>query len=146
MRAMRAPALPRTRVARLVRLVAGLGLLLGPGCGAPPVSFEFAHGSEPGAATFVAVTANPAVIRAVRAELDKPLAQRTLHINGPIARGDGGHNAPWSWQFTKGKWVLTDFSMEECNGRPADVEQNLDEWLDGVGRYCPWASRVSREL
>ena len=138
---MRRPSLHRR-----IHATTGLGLLLSAGCGAPSATFEFVHGPEPGAATFVAVTSNPVVIRAIRAELAKPLAERTQHINGPIERDAAGRNAPWSWRFTSHKWVLTDFSMEPCDGTPSEVEENLDRWLEEVGRYCPWASRVSREL
>jgi hypothetical protein len=37
---------------------------------------------------------------------------------------------------------MADVSIEVCDGKPSYVQENLDEWLDTVGNYCPWASKV----
>lgn len=91
---------------------------------------------------FRAQTNDPAVIARARAELAKPMAERTLHIHGALTRGDGV-NAPWSWSF--GAWDLAEMSMELCDGWPSDVEANLDHWME-VGSFCPWASRIDSEI
>jgi hypothetical protein len=33
-------------------------------------------------------------------------------------------------------------AIELCDGLPSYVEENVDEFVDGVGRYCPWAARL----
>ena len=99
-----------------------------------------------GAENFVAATSVPAVIDRARAELRKDIASRTLHINGLIARADAGDNLDWHWQFKPGEWDLVEVSIEVCDGRPSMVEADLDDWLDRIGRFCPWHSRVLAEL
>lgn len=113
----------------------------------PPrgVTFEFLHVTDSATLTFRATTSDSAVIARVRAELEKPIEERHLHINGPIDAGTGD-NAPWSWHFEPDAWDLAEVSIEICDGTPTYVEENLEQWLDEVGQYCPWGSRVSREL
>jgi hypothetical protein len=129
---------------RIATLAATLQLAA---CIAPQTGtvFEFEHpDGDRGRATLVAVTDDPAVIATARAELAKPPAQRTLHINGPIARGDGNHNRGWRWHFKPNEWTLAGISIELCDGRPSYVDEHLDEWLRDVGRFCPWSSRIAR--
>jgi|CXWL01.1.fsa_nt_gi hypothetical protein len=62
--------------------------------------FEFEHpvdGRSP--VTLVTITDKSEIIEKARAELAKAPTQRGLHINGRIARGDGGHNAGWRWHL-----------------------------------------------
>jgi hypothetical protein len=111
-----------------------------------PVRFEFVHRSGADVTTFTAIAIDTMAIAAARAELAKPEAERRLHPNGPLQRGAGGHNAPWSWHFIENEWVLAETSIEVCDATPRYVEEHLDEWLRTVGRYCPWTARLSREL
>lgn len=104
------------------------------------VVFEFYQASHD--QRFRAQTDDPAVIARARTELTKPMAERTLHINGALTRGDGV-NAPWSWSF--GAWDLAEISMEVCDGWPSDVEENLDRWME-LGSFCPWSSRIDHEV
>ena len=131
-------------------LLAAAALILAACANAPD------EGSREGApATFVIVqpshnerlvvrTSDPTVIAAARAELAKPLAERTLHLHGRLLRGDGGYNEGWSWRVEE--WSLVEMSMELCDGWPSDVEEKLDYWVNSVGSFCPWASRVEVEL
>jgi len=115
----------------------------------PPAEVAFLFGMKDdatGVENFVAVTSDPAVIARVRAELALAPEQRTLHIHGPIARGNGGRNLDWSWHFVPGDWDVVEISIELCDGRPADVESDLDYWIDTVGAFCPWGSRALDEL
>jgi hypothetical protein len=109
------------------------------------VRFEFVYGGAADAPTFVAETSDPSVIASARSELAKPFGQRHSHINGEIARGDGGHNSPWSWHFKPDRWSLVEVSIELCDGDPNYIEENLDKWIAEIGQYCPWGSRISRE-
>jgi len=108
------------------------------------VRFEFIHQGH--RETFYAETDDPRLIAKVREELKKPLSQRTLHIHGLIARDANGVNDPWHWHYVNGNWGLTEMSMELCDGWPSYVETHLDDWLKKVGSFCPWDSRVVREL
>ncbi len=95
---------------------------------------------------FVAVTADPGVIANLRAQLALPTPDRNLHIHGPIARENGGHNLFWHWHFVPDQWEMVEISMEVCDGTPRMVEDNLDYWVDEVGVFCPWVSYVQKEL
>lgn len=109
--------------------------------------FLFATRSVPGAAgEFVAITSDPGVIRLARAQLELPEAERTLHINGPIAHGNGDHNLKWSWHFVPDEWDLVESSMELCDGTPQMVEDDPDHWVDSVTQFCPWESYIVREV
>jgi len=96
--------------------------------------------------TFRAVTSDPAVLAELEAQLALPADQRTMHLNGALARGNGGHNDPWSWHFTPGEWTLAEVSIEVCDGSPDWVEEHLEEFITQVGAYCPWGAIVDREV
>lgn len=109
-------------------------------------SFLFGMRSDTtGAEDFIAATSDPDVISMVLLELQKADAERTLMINGAIDRGNKG-NKNWSWHFKSEDWALAEISVEECDGLPSDVEQNLDYWVDTVKRFCPWTSFVKEEV
>jgi hypothetical protein len=61
---------------------------------------------------------------------------------GPILRGDGGFNEPWSWHLDPENTTMTDFAVEVCDGRPSFVEENVDYFVDTVGSYCPWGAEI----
>lgn len=64
---------------------------------------------------------------------------------GPLRRGDGGFNSPWSWHFDPDEVRLTEVAVEVCDGLPSYVEENLEDFLvRGVG-YCPWSERIVGE-
>lgn len=63
-------------------------------------------------------------------------------LSGELARGDGGFNTSWSWHLKPGTVEFADFTIEVCDGCPRMVEQDLNYWIDTVGRFCPWSSRV----
>jgi hypothetical protein len=115
----------------------------------PPKSVKFLFGDVSdvsGTTNFVVVTSVPAVIKKARAELKLSPKTRKGHISGPIAEGDGGHNLRWHWHFKSDQWQFVEATIEQCDGRAADVEKNLDYWLNTVGRFCPWNARVLTEL
>ena len=113
----------------------------------PERAFLFAMRGIPDAeGQFVAVTSEPGTLAALERQLALPEDQRMLHINGPIAPGNGGHNLGWSWHFQPDRWELAEISIELCDGRPQHVEDDVNRWIADVGRFCPWASFVRREL
>lgn len=111
-----------------------------------PRYFEFTSSDENIDYSFVAKTTDPEVIEKAESQLQLPLDQRGLHINGDIERGNNGYNNNWSWHFTPGSWNLVEVSVEVCDGRPQMVEDDLDYWVDEVGYFCPWSSIVLREV
>jgi hypothetical protein len=59
---------------------------------------------------------------------------------GPLRRGNGGFNAPWSWHLDPAETRLTEVAIEVCDGTPSYVEAHVDDFVP-VG-YCPWSARI----
>jgi len=110
----------------------------------PTRYFRFIHESD--SSTYVAATSDPEVLSTVDRQLEKPLDERGKFITGPIERGDGGHNHGYDWHFVPDEWALTQVAVEVCDGHPDYVNDHLDTFVDEVGRYCPWHSRVLEEI
>ncbi len=108
--------------------------------------FEFSHADEEIDYRFIAKTSDPDVIETIEQQLEQPFNQRNLHIHGDIERGNKGYNNDWNWHFEENNWQLVEVSAEVCDGRPQMVENNLDYWTEQVGYFCPWSSRVLREV
>ena len=64
--------------------------------------------------------------------------------SGKILRGPGpaDYNAPWSWHLDPQNVEMADMTTEVCDAEPSYVEQNLAEFVDVVGRYCPWSAKL----
>jgi hypothetical protein len=60
---------------------------------------------------------------------------------GPLRRGDGGFNHPWSWHLDPTEVRMTEAAIEVCDGRPSYVESHLGDYPT----YCPWGARVVGE-
>ena len=98
----------------------------------------------------VAATNDTTLIAQLQSELVKPLDERQF-INGPIAHGDGGHNANashrFAWHFVPNEWELVDLSIEVCSGCPyTDLDANPAYWVDNLGRFCPWSAHPVGEI
>jgi hypothetical protein len=37
---------------------------------------------------------------------------------------------------------MAEYAIELCDARPSYVEENVDEFVGTVGRYCPWHARL----
>jgi hypothetical protein len=77
--------------------------------------------------------------------LDLAAGASTANIpNGRILRGPGpaAYNAPWSWHLDPEDIEMTEMTTEVCDGMPSYVEEHLDEFVDTIGRYCPWSARL----
>jgi len=61
---------------------------------------------------------------------------------GPVrvGSGQGEHNAPWSWHLDPEETVMAEMTIELCDGRPSDVEADVEGWIAYVGSFCPWAA------
>ena len=137
---------PRAMILVLALITAGFSCESGTSP-RPAVTFLFQVREAPGApGQILARTNDPDVIRVAREELARPVEERELFINGSLARGDGGHNHPWSWHFVPSEWELVGSTIELCDGTPQMVEDDLDYWVDHIGYYCPWSAYVVDEL
>ena len=67
-------------------------------------------------------------------------------INAELARGDGGFNTGYGWHMKPSTVTFADMTIELCDGRPSDVQADIDYWVDTVGRYCPWGGRIVSEI
>lgn len=63
-------------------------------------------------------------------------------LSGELVAGGDGYNAPWGWHMAPESVHLPDLAIEVCDGRPSFVQDELEYWLDTVGRFCPWGARV----
>ena len=57
---------------------------------------------------------------------------------GPLRRGNGGFNAPWTWHLDPAETRLVEVAIELCDGRPSYVEEHQTDY----STYCPWGARV----
>ena len=64
--------------------------------------------------------------------------------NGRILRGAGRarHNAPYHWHLDPQDIAMAEATIELCDGLPSYVEENVDDFVENVGRYCPWAAKL----
>jgi hypothetical protein len=56
---------------------------------------------------------------------------------GRIYRGER-ENKGHRWHLRNVR--LAEVTIELCDGRPSDLDENLRYWRDMVKRYCPWAA------
>jgi hypothetical protein len=64
--------------------------------------------------------------------------------NGRILRGAGAghHNAPRAWHLDPDDIEIVDVAIEVCDGAPSYVDAHVTEYVDVIGRYCPWGARL----
>jgi hypothetical protein len=60
--------------------------------------------------------------------------------SGRLVKGREAYNAPWSWHIDPEDVEMAEVTMELCDGRPSDVEKDIDYWVGTVGRFCPWSA------
>lgn len=62
-----------------------------------------------------------------------------LFPNGIIAPGQGAgdHNAPWSWHMHRQTVDVVEVASPVCDGTLQEVEENLENWLQNIRRFCP---------
>jgi hypothetical protein len=97
------------------------------------VTFETPDGSR-----FVVQVDDPATVDRLRNAL--ALDGRAGIPNGRLEPGDGGFNSGHEWHMVEVE--LVDIAIEVCDGTASMVDDDLDYWLNTVGRYCPWDARV----
>ncbi len=61
--------------------------------------------------------------------------------NGKLVRGSAYGN-PWSWHLDPEDIEMASMTIELLDGLPSHVEENLDYWIDTVGRFAPWRANI----
>jgi len=56
--------------------------------------------------------------------------------------GQGNHNDPWSWHLDPEDISMADVTIELCDARPSYVEEQVQEFVEVVGRYCSWGAEL----
>ena len=62
--------------------------------------------------------------------------------SGKLVEGSKCYNLPWSWHIDPEDVHMAEFTIELCDGLPSHVEDNLDYWINTVGRFCPWGATI----
>jgi hypothetical protein len=64
--------------------------------------------------------------------------------NGRIRHGAGAgnHNAPFGWHLDPEDLEIVALAIEVCDGTPSYVQAHMSDYIDDVGRYCPWGARL----
>jgi hypothetical protein len=119
-----------------MRMAALAGLVL--------VSCDGRASERPYGEFLVAVGRETFVLRATDAETVRLAAESfrgraNVFPIGPLRRGNGGFNGPWSWHFDPERVRMAELAIEVCDGQPSYVETHLEDFLGG---YCPWGARV----
>lgn len=52
------------------------------------------------------------------------------------------YNEPWSWHIDPVDIHMAEFTIELCDGLPSYIEDDLDYWVNTVGRFCPWSAEI----
>jgi hypothetical protein len=97
---------------------------------------------EVGGERFRAWTTNPQTIQDLH---NLKQGTSTANIpNGRILYGSGRarHNAPYHWHLDPQDIAMAERTIEICDALPSYVEENVDEFVGTVGRYCPWHARL----
>ena len=126
-----------SRVRRALVVVL-LGLMVSACSGSDPSDVAAEFVIDVNGERFVVRSTDPDTIVQLRAVMQ---GSRSGFPIGPLRRGDGGFNAPWSWHLDPALVRVAELAIEVCDGRPTYVEANLGDFP----AYCPWGARVVRE-
>jgi uncharacterized protein (TIGR03437 family) len=113
---------------------------------APAAYFQF--NIPPRTEIFTFKLLDPELIQHARALL-AGTRQDLPHVIGTIVKAPAPYNRPWSYHFDPATISFFDLAVEVCDGNIQYVEDHLDEagghFLPG-NRWCPWNSRLVREV
>ncbi len=62
--------------------------------------------------------------------------------SGRLVRGAVPYNTPWGWHIDPEEVGMAEVTIELCDGKPSQVEADLDYWVDTVRYFCPWSARL----
>lgn len=108
--------------------------------------FEFDSPPDPG--RVVIKLTDPALIQRARDILSGSETAET-HVMGRIIKRPVPYNPQWSYHLNPDTIRFFSLAIEVCDATPTYVEDHLDEvggaFLPG-GFWCPWGSRLLREV
>jgi hypothetical protein len=111
-----------------------------------PAFFEFDVPPSPG--KVIIKLTDPEKIQQARAILSGA-EQESTHVMGKIVKFPVAYNQGWSYHLNPDTITFFSFAIEVCDATPQYVEDHLDEvggaFLPG-GHWCPWGSRLLREV
>lgn len=135
------PVRPLRRLLLLLPLLLAIG-----GCDADPPTAPPGNGvfvvAAAGGESFRILLRDPARLEEARRMIAR--GERKV-VAGSLARGDGGFNTGYGWHLVPESVFFADVTIELCDGRPSDVEKDIDYWVDTVRQFCPWSARLVRE-
>jgi hypothetical protein len=126
------------RPLHLTVLLVVAGLAVGSCSGTRPSAIDAHFVVSVAGETFVMRVEDAETIRLAR---ENRAGRNALFPIGPLRRGDGGFNAPWSWHLDPAEVRMAEVAIEVCDGRPSYVESHLGDYP----MYCPWGARVVGE-
>ena len=95
---------------------------------------------------FVFETADPALIARFERILAGPDPDGDVHIDGWIERGRLPYNSRWNFHIVPGTAGLFGNSIEVCDATAFEVEDNIETVPPEGKHWCPWESRLVREV
>lgn len=124
---------------RLLLALVAWFVVFAPGCSASTPTAP-----PPGAADFIVdVDGERFVLRltdptSIELAENNRLGRNQRFPSGPLQRGNGGFNSPWTWHFDPAATRMVEAAIEVCDGRPSYIERHQSEFPS----YCPWGARV----
>lgn len=101
---------------------------------------------------FVIAVSKPSIVEQMQAILIDNYVGRSVHVMGQIERGRKDYNQEWPYHLVPESIELFSNTTEVCDATSFQVEDHLDlvdtpdsGFLPG-GIWCPWTSRLVREV
>ncbi len=69
-------------------------------------------------------------------------ASKATIPNGLLVKGSVPYNQPWSWHIDPADVEMAEVTVELYDGTPSQVEDNLDFWIESIGRFAPWGATL----
>lgn len=108
--------------------------------------FEF--DAPPAPETFVIKLNDPEIIEKAQNILDGG-EKKAVHVTGVVVKESASYNDSWSFHLDPDSIDFFEVSAEVCDSSIQGVEDHLDE-VGGAflpdNRWCPWSSRLIREI
>lgn len=120
----------------LLMLVASIGSFGLTACGGPDGPYAVWQTND--GKEFVTKVTDDVTLNALRVALESD--GRAGIPNGVLQHGDGGFNTGHEWHMVSVE--LAEVAIELCDGTVSMVDSDVDYWVDTVGRYCPWDTKV----
>ncbi len=102
----------------------------------------------PAPETFIFKLTDPEKIDRAKAIINGE-EKETIHVTGVIVKEPASYNGSWSFHLDPETIDFFAASIEACDAAIQGVEDNLAE-VGGAflpdNRWCPWSSRVIREI